>query len=820
MMLKGLRHVRNVLQRGGSQLAQIRGTTGQPQRICQKLSLLQLSRRQVMQLQTEYKAIVGLIARSLQLTPKEVRLMHLRSLSTAGKPPAPTEGKAEKSTKDGSKNEDDSSKEKQKQAVAAESSEKSSKASQDEGSSSPNPSPSSSTGEPGEDPNKNSNENDEKMRSVLTKAVLWLFTIYMFVAFFSLLITPRSERPEGSTRYVSWNEFVHHMLAVGEVKELIIRPDMEMVTIILHEGAVIKGRKVSSTIFHMAVADANKFEEKLREVEKRLGIKDGVPVTYDRQTDTTGRILMLLLVCALLVSIATRMKSIKSPLSMDSFNQMGRAKFTLVDPFDGGRGVLFRDVAGLSEAKQEVKEFVDYLKSPEKYQRLGAKVPRGALLLGPPGCGKTLLAKAVATEAQVPFLSMNGSEFIEMIGGLGAARVRDLFKEGKKRAPCIIYIDEIDAIGRQRSGTESMGQGSSGESEQTLNQLLVEMDGMATKEGVLMLASTNRADILDKALLRPGRFDRHILIDLPTLAERKEIFEKHLSSVKLESPPTTFSQRLARLTPGFSGADIANVCNEAALHAARNTQKEVSSKNLEYAVERLVGGTEKRSHALSLAERKVIAYHESGHALVGWMLPNSDILLKVTIVPRTSLALGFAQYTPSEQHLYSKEELFDKMCMALGGRAAENLIFNRITTGAQNDLEKVTKIAYSQIKKFGMNETLGPIYVRDADETEGGGAMGSGGKKPFSRAMESMIDNEARHVVASAYQTTEGILALHRDKLEKLAEALLEKETLDYDQVVELIGPPPYDLGKRQVDGVDFEQSLKNLGSDTDATKA
>jgi len=290
-----------------------------------------------MQLQTEYKAIVGLIARSLQLTPKEVRLMHLRSLSTAGKPPAPTEGKAEKSTKDGSKNEDDSSKEKQKQAVAAESSEKSSKASQDEGSSSPNPSPSSSTGEPGEDPNKNSNENDEKMRSVLTKAVLWLFTIYMFVAFFSLLITPRSERPEvnmifivvvnnlilstnqGSTRYVSWNEFVHHMLAVGEVKELIIRPDMEMVTIILHEGAVIKGRKVSSTIFHMAVADANKFEEKLREVEKRLGIKDGVPVTYDRQTDTTGRILMLLLVCALLVSIATRMKSIKSPLSMDSF---------------------------------------------------------------------------------------------------------------------------------------------------------------------------------------------------------------------------------------------------------------------------------------------------------------------------------------------------------------------------------------------------------------------------------------------------------------------------------------------------------------------
>ncbi|KAH8387580.1 hypothetical protein KR093_008062, partial [Drosophila rubida] len=756
---------------------------------------------QVQLLRSEYKAIVGVIARSLQLTPREVQQLHLRCLSSRK-----TDNESSSS---GGGSSDKKSDKSSKTTTAADSSQ--------ETSSSPNTS-SSSGEEPPKDNNnnKNNNENDEKLRSVLTKAVLWLFTIYMFVAFISLLITPRTERPEGSTRYVSWNEFVHHMLAVGEVKELIIRPDMEMVTIILHEGAVIKGRKVTSSIFHMAVADANKFEEKLRLVEKRLGIKEGVPVTYDRQTDTTGRILMLLLFCALLMSIATRMRSMKSPLSMDSFNQMGRAKFTLVDPFDGGRGVLFRDVAGLSEAKQEVKEFVDYLKSPEKYQRLGAKVPRGALLLGPPGCGKTLLAKAVATEAQVPFLSMNGSEFIEMIGGLGAARVRDLFKEGKKRAPCIIYIDEIDAIGRQRSGTESMGQGSSGESEQTLNQLLVEMDGMATKEGVLMLASTNRADILDKALLRPGRFDRHILIDLPTLRERKEIFEKHLSSVKLEESPNTYSERLARLTPGFSGADIANVCNEAALHAARHTQSEVSSKNLEYAVERLVGGTEKRSHALSLAERKVIAYHESGHALVGWMLPNSDILLKVTIVPRTSLALGFAQYTPSEQHLYSKEELFDKMCMALGGRAAENLIFKRITTGAQNDLEKVTKIAYSQIKKFGMNDTLGPIYIRDAEESGGAGA---GSNKPFSKAMESIIDNEARNVVSQAYKTTEEILVTHRDKLEKLAEALLDKETLDYDEVVSLIGPPPFDPAKRQVEAVEFEQSLKNLSTD-DTTKA
>ncbi|XP_030567745.1 paraplegin [Drosophila novamexicana] len=824
IMYKGLRHFRNVLQRGSHNLARCHAyvthmsnpnavaaaaaATGLPSKLCGAAGLnrqliapaLQpLSWRQMQMLRSEYKAIVGVIARSLQLTPREVQQLHLRCLCS----------RKTDTDKHSSGSNKDSGKESSKPAKSDKSTDPSNETPPDSGKETSQGSGSGS-GEESSNPNNNkNNENDEKMRSVLTKAVLWLFTIYMFVAFISLLITPRTERPEGSTRYVSWNEFVHHMLAVGEVKELIIRPDMEMVTIILHDGAVIKGRKVTSTIFHMAVADANKFEEKLRLVEKRLGITDGVPVTYDRQTDTTGRILMLLLFCALLMSIATRMKSMKSPLSMDSFNQMGRAKFTLVDPFDGGRGVLFRDVAGLSEAKQEVKEFVDYLKTPEKYQRLGAKVPRGALLLGPPGCGKTLLAKAVATEAQVPFLSMNGSEFIEMIGGLGAARVRDLFKEGKKRAPCIIYIDEIDAIGRQRSGTESMGQGSSGESEQTLNQLLVEMDGMATKEGVLMLASTNRADILDKALLRPGRFDRHILIDLPTLQERKEIFEKHLSSVKLAEAPSSYSQRLARLTPGFSGADIANVCNEAALHAARNVQPEVTSKNLEYAVERLVGGTEKRSHALSLTERKVIAYHESGHALVGWMLPNSDILLKVTIVPRTSLALGFAQYTPSEQHLYSKEELFDKMCMALGGRAAENLIFNRITTGAQNDLEKVTKIAYSQIKKFGMNERLGPIYVRDSNETGGGG-----GTKPFSRAMDSIIDHEARNVVSHAYQTTEDILNKHRDKLEKLAEALLDKETLDYDEVVNLIGPPPFDPAKRQVDSVEFEQSLRNLGTD------
>lgn len=534
-----------------------------------------------------------------------------------------------------------------------------------------------------------------------------------------------------------------------------------MVTIILHEGAIIKGRRTYTNVFHMAI-DTSKFEEKLRDVEKRLGVKDSVSISFERGGDLAGRILFSLISFVLVLALLSKLRGGKgSPFSLDNFSSMTRAKFTLVDPLlKGTRGVFFKDVAGLQEAKQEVMEFVDYLKSPERYQTLGAKVPRGALLLGPPGCGKTLLAKAVATEAEVPFLSMNGSEFIEMIGGLGAARVRDLFKEAKKRAPCIIYIDEIDAIGRQREGTGSFGGVSSGESEQTLNQLLVEMDGMASKAGVLMLASTNRADVLDKALLRPGRFDRHILIDLPNLEERREIFEKHLSSIVLEFAPNKYSKRLATLTPGFSGADIANVCNEAALHAARNSQKIVKVGNLEYAIERVVGGTEKRSSSLDPIERKTVAYHEAGHAIVGWMLPSSDVLLKVTIVPRTSLALGFAQYTPKEQKLYTKENLIDKMCMALGGRAAEALIFNRITSGAQNDLEKVTKIAYAQIKTFGMNERVGLVSFQEDQE------QNYMGEKPYSKFLHNMMDEEARKLINEAYNRTEKILKENRDKLE------------------------------------------------------
>lgn len=656
-----------------------------------------------------------------------------------------------------------------------------------------------------QDPNKDKKDDEEenKMKSIVTKAVFWMLTAYLLIAVLSLMF-PGNNQPE-LLRYVSWNEFLYQMLAKGEVEEIIVRPDLDVVTIILQEGAIVKGKKVEQRVYHMNIVDMTRFEDKLREAEASLGVKEGVPVIYERGNDAAGRILITLLLLGLLLSFVSRSKGLKSPISFDSFNQMGRAKFTLVDPLSGpGKGVKFEDVAGLKEAKIEVMEFVDYLKRPDYYKSLGAKVPKGALLLGPPGCGKTLLAKAVATEANVPFLSMNGSEFIEMIGGLGAARVRDLFKEAGKRSPCIIYIDEIDAIGRKRSGLGSGGQtgGTSGEGEQTLNQLLVEMDGISTREGVIMLASTNRADVLDRALLRPGRFDRHILIDLPTLEERQEIFERHMKVIVLEHEPSYYSKRLSYLTPGFSGADIANVCNESALHAARLKQSIVKGADLEYAVERLVGGTEKRNHAMSIVEKKIVAYHESGHALVGWLLEHTDALLKVTIVPRTSLALGFAQYTPSDQKLFSKEELFDRMCMALGGRVAEAVTFNSITTGAQNDLQKVTNMAYAQVRQYGMSEKVGLLSFDE--ETK------DSGKSPYSKTLKNLIDLETRNMVAKAYFRTEKLLRDNRAKLESMAELLLAKETLNYQDVEALIGPPPHGK-KRLIEPVQFEMSLKEL---------
>ncbi|XP_058564033.1 paraplegin isoform X2 [Neofelis nebulosa] len=530
---------------------------------------------------------------------------------------------------------------------------------------------------------------------------------------------------------ISWNDFVHEMLAKGEVQRVQVVPESDVVEVYLHPGAVVFGRPRLALMYRMQVANIDRFEEKLRAAEDALNIegKDRIPVSYKR-TGFFGNALYALGMTAVGLAILWYVFRLAGMTGreggLSAFNQLKMARFTIVDG-KMGKGVSFKDVAGMHEAKLEVKEFVDYLKSPERFLQLGAKVPKGALLLGPPGCGKTLLAKAVATEARVPFLAMAGPEFVEVIGGMG------------------------------------------------------------TTDHVIVLASTNRADILDNALLRPGRLDRHVFIDLPTLQERREIFEQHLKSLKLTQASSFYSQRLAELTPGFSGADIANICNEAALHAAREGHTSVHTFNFEYAVERVIAGTAKKSKILSKEEQKVVAFHESGHALVGWLLEHTEAVMKVSIAPRTNAALGFAQMLPRDQHLFTREQLFERMCMALGGRVSESISFNKVTSGAQDDLRKVTRIAYSMVRQFGMASSIGPVSFPEAQE----GLTGVG-RRPFSQGLQQMMDHEAKVLVAKAHRHTEKVLRDNQDKLQALANALLEKEVINYEDIEALIGPPPH----------------------------
>uniref|UniRef100_A0A8B9PFE2 Mitochondrial inner membrane m-AAA protease component paraplegin n=1 Tax=Apteryx owenii TaxID=8824 RepID=A0A8B9PFE2_APTOW len=628
---------------------------------------------------------------------------------------------------------------------------------------------------------------DEKRRKRENQMHLDRLRALLVITFILLMFRfTVSENREGTN--ISWNYFVNEMLAKGEVQRIEVVPESDIVEVYLHPGGTPHGQVNVTLLYTMRVANIDKFEEKLRAAEDELNIdeKERLPVSYKHPgfygNDVISLIVTLVAVSMLwsifrLIRVASRVGG------FNAFNQLKMARFTVVDG-KSGKGIGFKDVAGMHEAKMEVKEFVDYLKSPDRYLQLGAKVPKGALLLGPPGCGKTLLAKAVATEAQVPFLAMAGSEFVEVIGGLGAARVRSLFREAQARAPCIVYIDEIDAVGKKRSTNVSGF--ANAEEEQTLNQLLVEMDGMGTTDHVIVLASTNRADVLDNALMRPGRLDRHIFIDLPTLQERREIFEQHLKGLKLIQDGSFYSQHLAELTPGFSGADIANICNEAALHAAREGHKSIDTFNFEYAVERVIAGTAKRSKILSPEERKVVAFHESGHALVGWLLEHTEAVMKVSIAPRTNAALGFAQILPREQYLFTKEQLLERMCMALGGRVSEAITFNKVTTGAQDDLKRVTKIAYSMVKQYGMVPSIGQLSFPDLESAAGIG------RRPFSQGLQQMMDHEAKVLVAQAYRRTEKLLLDNRDKLQTLSNALLEKEVINYDDIEALIGPPPY----------------------------
>jgi AFG3 family protein len=492
-------------------------------------------------------------------------------------------------------------------------------------------------------------------------------------------------------------------------------------------------------------------------------------------------IIMAVLLVAVWLFIMRRMSGGAGGGPGGQIFNIGKSKATLFDK-EAQVSVTFNDVAGLEEAKQEVMEIVDFLKNPKKYTNLGGKIPKGALLIGAPGTGKTLLAKAVAGEAQVPFFSLSGSDFVEMFVGVGASRVRDLFRQAKDKAPCIIFIDEIDAIGRARGKNNIVG--GNDERENTLNQLLVEMDGFGTDSGIIILAATNRPDVLDSALLRPGRFDRQVSIDKPDLIGREQIFKVHLKPVKLADGVD--AKKLSAQTPGFAGAEIANVCNEAALIAARKNKEAVDMQDFQDAIDRVIGGLEKKNKIISPEEKRIVAYHEAGHAIAGWFLEHADPLVKVSIVPRGVAALGYAQYLPKEQFLYTTEQLIDGMCMTMGGRVAEDITFGKISTGAQNDLERITKLAYAMVTIYGMNDKVGNVSFND---TSGEYQF----NKPYSEKTSELIDQEVRNQISEVYEMTKKLLIDKRGGLIKLADKLLEKEILFQSDLEEILGKRPFE---------------------------
>lgn len=515
-------------------------------------------------------------------------------------------------------------------------------------------------------------------------------------------------------------------------------------------------------------------------VQKETG---GTEVGFDARQEENwfggllAWIFPLAIIIALWVFLIRRMNPGSQVLNI------GKNKAVLFDAM-GDQKLTFKDVAGLEEAKEEVVEVVEFLKNPKRFTRLGGKLPKGVLLVGPPGTGKTLLAKAVAGEAGTPFFSLSGSDFVEMFVGVGAARVRDLFRQAKEKAPCIIFIDEIDAIGRSRG--KGMMMGANDERENTLNQLLVEMDGFNTDSGVIIMAATNRPDVLDSALMRPGRFDRQILIDKPDRRERAQIFKVHTRSLILAEGVN--EEVLASQTPGFAGAEIANVCNEAALLAARLNKDAIEMEDFEKAIDRVIAGLEKKNKLISPDEKKIVAYHEAGHAITGWFLKYTDPVVKVSIIPRGLAALGYAQYLPEERYLYTREALVDRMIMAMGGRVAEEIIFGRISTGAQNDLERITAMAYAMVVDYGMSERIGYISFN----ISGKGDQGPVFDKPYSDVTARMIDEEVKSIIDEVRKSARAVLEEHADKLEAMAQALLKKEVLGPKDLVELLGERPH----------------------------
>lgn len=582
------------------------------------------------------------------------------------------------------------------------------------------------------------------------------------------------------------------MVQSRDIKKLVLIKNEEVIEITLKAEALQNakykqeidrtsgplGTNANGPHYKLKIGSIDKFLDKYEELKKNIPRDQQIDLSVEDRVDYTNTILNFGLLFLLIFGfwmLMRRMTGGGGP-GGQIFN-IGKSKAALFDAENKVK-ITFADVAGLEEAKEEVKEIVDFLKTPQKFTKLGGKIPKGALLVGPPGTGKTLLAKAVAGEAGVPFFSLSGSDFVEMFVGVGAARVRDLFKQAKEKAPCIVFIDEIDAIGRSRGRGQMPG--SNDERENTLNSLLVEMDGFATDSGVIILAATNRPDVLDSALMRPGRFDRQISIDKPDIAGREHIFKVHLKPIKLSKNVDV--KKLAAQTPGFAGAEIANVCNEAALIAARRDKQEVDMQDFQDAIDRVIGGLEKKTKIISPEEKKIVAYHEAGHAVAGWFLEHADPLVKVSIVPRGVAALGYAQYLPKEQFLYQTEQLTDEMCMTFGGRAAEEIIFDKISTGALSDLERITKMAYSMVTVYGMNKAIGNMSFYDSKQSD------YTFNKPYSEATSERIDQEVKKIIDQAYERTKKLLIEHREHLEVIAKELLEKEILFQSDLERLIG--------------------------------
>lgn len=645
-----------------------------------------------------------------------------------------------------------------------------------------------------EEQNKKMNERkkieDEKLQKLLNDPSarvlainIGLFEMGLVLAIVAYLLHRLYSTEE--TRELTWQEFRSKILAKGYVSKLVVI-NKSFVKVILNDNGKNQPEHSGHDFYFFTIGSVDSFEHKLLKAQEELGIGEDfrIPVIYTQEGNWSKAAFQVLPTALMIVGLIWITKKSAGgagnggPGGIFSVGKSKAKRFNT----DAEVKVKFKDVAGMDEAKEEVMEFVSFLKEPSRYEKLGAKIPRGAILSGPPGTGKTLLAKATAGEAGVPFYSVSGSEFVEMFVGVGASRVRDLFKTARENAPAIIFVDEIDAIGKARQ--KGNFSGANDERENTLNQLLVEMDGFTPADHIVVLAGTNRPDILDQALMRPGRFDRHINIDKPELEGRKEIFQVHLAKIKLAGEMYDLKNRLATLTPGFSGADIANVCNEAALIAARNDCAAVKLEHFEQAIERVIGGVERKSKLLSPEEKKVVAYHEAGHAVCGWYLEFADPLLKVSIIPRGQGALGYAQYLPGDIYLLSEQQLKDRMTMALGGRVSEELHFPSVTSGASDDFKKVTRMAIAMVTELGMSDKIGWINYQKKSESDL--------TKPFSEETATIVDSEVYRIIQECHDRCEQLLKDKAEDVEKIAQLLLEKEVLTREDMIRLLGKRPF----------------------------